>query len=552
MRQFLFLLLSAAFLLYCDAKSRRYTSGATRKGGKGKRVAVEERDDDEMGEQQPVADRDVFGDVAEFLHSSSGKAFKKFKYAEVRRAVAKLAASQSTLKTMDGATHHFVNAFKEASTLAARHARFLGTEKPKRKEAAKLYEYVTTVERSLQAAEILQATRNTNDAERVQWLRDSGLEELKRVVVEHKGLACVVSVLRPLPVVAENGDESKSSNSGKAPGGKTNERKQRTAPKAFAPGELVVSVVELGDAHQSLSNALRAMKVAEVTVPLKAVGFVSEEATLQPTLLALAVKGLEQCREVLLAPPTATAAVVVEGQVALSFDSPNATATTTETASAVSAAPPSTPPAPSVPRPEQLRFVGYSAGGAVAAYMALILDGSLASAHESLSPCAPFSAAFSKRVQCICLAPPPCLSRTLVPKFVTSILCGDDLVPRASPDSIARLKDRVLTALNNGAGKSGLSAGLGGLTSWVGDLSAVASRSLQQYSTGQHDLAALAVPGRVFYCKSRSLQNGASIQRVMRGNWREDVLWLLHDILLSAKMAEHHSLDYHVRCLSRL
>jgi hypothetical protein len=103
----------------------------------------------------------------------------------------------------------------------------------------------------------------------------------------------------------------------------------------------------------------------------------------------------------------------------------------------------------------------------------------------------------------------------LVPKFVTSILCGDDLVPRASPDSIARLKDRVLAALNNGAGKSGLSAGLGGLTSWVGDLSAVASRSLQQYSAGQHDLAALAVPGRVFYCKSRSLQNGASIQRVM-------------------------------------
>jgi len=541
MRQFLFLLLAAAFLLCCEAK-RRYTSGAIRKGGK-KRVAAEERDDDETGEQ-PVAGRDAFGDVAEFLHSSGGKAFKKFKYVEVRRAVAKLAASQSALKTMDGATHHFVNAFKEASTLAARHARFLGTDKPKRKEAAKLYEYVTTVERSLQAAEILQATRNTNDAERVQWLLDSGLEELKRVVVEHNGLACVVSVLRPLPVVAEN-DDAKSSNSGKAhAGGKNNERKQRTAPKAFAPGELVVSVVELGDAHQSLSNALRAMKVAEVTVPLKAVGFVSEEATLQPTLLALAVKGLEQCKEVLLAPPTATAAVPPQ---ALRSD-PNATETTLP----VSAAPASTPPAPSVPRPEQLRFVGYSAGGAVAAYMALILDGSLASSHELLSPCTPFSAAFSKRVQCICLAPPPCLSRTLVPKFVTSILCGDDLVPRASPDSIARLKDRVLAALNNGAGKSGLASGLGGLTSWVGDLSAVASRSLQQYSAGQHDLAALAVPGRVFYCKSRSLQNGASIQRVMRGNWREDVLWLLHDILLSAKMAEHHSLDYYVRCLSRL
>ena len=44
---------------------------------------------------------------------------------------------------------------------------------------------------------------------------------------------------------------------------------------------------------------------------------------------------------------------------------------------------------------------------------------------------------------------------------------------------------------------------------------------------------------------------GATIQRVMRGNWQEDMLWQLKEILLSKRMLEHHTLDSYIRTLNR-
>jgi len=516
-------------LLACTGRSSRKTAR--------RKVRVESRAEEADG------DRDVFDLVAQYFSKSGGKGFRDYDEVEIRRSIAKLAASQATLKTMDGATHQFVNAFKEASTLRARHAKFVGAESPKKKEAAKLYEYVTTVERSLQAAEVCQAVRNSNEVERAEWLKNAGLVELKRFVVEHNKLPCTVAVLAPMstPTAEASGTSIRSSNS-TAKSARTaaaTERKARTAPQAYAPGELVIAVVETGDCLDAVSKALRVFKADSVVVPLKSVGFVEEEVTLQPTLLELTKQALEQCEEFLVAarPPAPTA--------------PEATAEGGEAAAVKAATTGDAPPPPAEPAsqqrvlPTQIRLMGYSSGAAVAAYMALVLDGSLVSEHKLLKGTAPFAKLFHKGVRCYCLAPPPCVSRSIVPRFVSTVVCGDDLVPRASHASISRLKDRLLKALASGGG-------LGALTSWVGDVSSVASKSLQQYTGGQHDLSALSVPGRVFFCKSRSLQNGASIQRVMRGNWREDVLWLLHEILVSKKMAEHHSLEYIIKTLSRL
>jgi hypothetical protein len=71
------------------------------------------------------------------------------------------------------------------------------------------------------------------------------------------------------------------------------------------------------------------------------------------------------------------------------------------------------------------------------------------------------------------------------------------------------------------------------------------------YAAGGHDLSTLSVVGRVFYLKSRQHKEGATIQRVLRGNWKEDMLWLLHEILLSKKMFDHHSLKNYINTLAR-
>jgi hypothetical protein len=61
----------------------------------------------------------------------------------------------------------------------------------------------------------------------------------------------------------------------------------------------------------------------------------------------------------------------------------------------------------------------------------------------------------------------------------------------------------------------------------------------------------LSLPGRVFFIKPRKLKAGATIQRVLRGNWQEDMLWQLHDVLISQRMLEHHTLDSYIRTLNR-
>jgi len=50
---------------------------------------------------------------------------------------------------------------------------------------------------------------------------------------------------------------------------------------------------------------------------------------------------------------------------------------------------------------------------------------------------------YSKRVQCICIAPFPCISRVIVPQYVSSLICGDDIVPRATPEAMTKLRTRL-------------------------------------------------------------------------------------------------------------
>lgn len=141
-----------------------------------------------------------------------------------------------------------------------------------------------------------------------------------------------------------------------------------------------------------------------IDVTLPGVGFSQEEISLQPSILKLA----EKCLSIL-------------GEYLLSSSS----------------YPPTT-----------VRVVGHSLGAAVGAYVSMILDGSLNLSHhyngkvfgvknnsDSVNIVLNMTSRFHNNVSCICLGPPPCVSRSIIPSFVTSVLCGDDCVVRSSKDS---------------------------------------------------------------------------------------------------------------------
>jgi hypothetical protein len=60
---------------------------------------------------------------------------------------------------------------------------------------------------------------------------------------------------------------------------------------------------------------------------------------------------------------------------------------------------------------------------------------------------------FKNKTNCLLVAPPPCLSRNLIPRFLTSVVCGDDFFCRCTQNSLKIFSDRVVKALQSGAGK---------------------------------------------------------------------------------------------------
>jgi hypothetical protein len=148
-----------------------------------------------------VKQSDPYEVFAQFLIQSSRKSgdFEDYSLDEVRRAVKKLAGGQEALKSMDGAAHKLRSTFYDSSaSLNGRYEKFISSDKKKLKEAGKLYEYVTTVERSLQAAEILQAVSQENEMKRNKWMLEAGLKEIKRVNLSKNKVNCILSIMIPI------------------------------------------------------------------------------------------------------------------------------------------------------------------------------------------------------------------------------------------------------------------------------------------------------------------------------------------------------------------
>lgn len=56
---------------------------------------------------------DAYDEIARHLLRTGSDEFKGFYVKDVKGALSHIAAGQSTLKSLDGATHHFSNKFKD-------------------------------------------------------------------------------------------------------------------------------------------------------------------------------------------------------------------------------------------------------------------------------------------------------------------------------------------------------------------------------------------------------------------------------------------------------
>jgi hypothetical protein len=189
------------------------------------------------------------------------------------------------------------------------------------------------VERSLQAAEILQAVGNKKEKERAKWMKAAGLTEIRRITVTKNKLRCVLSVMQPIPESAPVLSESCSSssvgtesvNDEVADGPQTSNptakksKSQHDVVPRFSAGELVLGFMDdcpsdsTGSGDPSVRELLCSMTQEGEQLSLNSVGLVAEEVTVQPVLLSMAAQALTQLTD-LIAPAPAPAVQEDEGE----------------------------------------------------------------------------------------------------------------------------------------------------------------------------------------------------------------------------------------------
>lgn len=163
----------------------------------------------------------------------------------------------------------------------------------------------------------------------------------------------------------------------------------------------------------------------------------------------------------------------------------------------------------------------------------------------------PLSGFGRARSSAMTLGAPPCLSGNVLAAFCTSFLYGDDVVVRATSDSIGRLYDRIQRNVKGGF--------VGRNIGWMSDTLSLTVSSLQSHAHGSEgEEANLAVPGRAFLVRPRRLGGLCSIHEVGTLNkggreaLRANLLWQLHDVLLSKSMWKHHKLESYIHGLDRV
>ncbi len=152
------------------------------------------------------------------------------------------------------------------------------------------------------------------------------------------------------------------------------------------------------------------------------------------------------------------------------------------------------------------------------------------------------------RSSAVALGPPPSISANIKAAFITSVIVGDDIICRASKDSLDRLRERAKKRLEGGL----ITKQMG----WMTDTLSLTVSSLQSHAHGSEgEEARLSIPGKVYLVRPRSIGGGvSSIHEIGRGRdaLRAAVLWQLNDVLLSRSLWKHHSLESYIRSLDKV
>lgn len=372
-----------------------------------------------------------------------------------------------------------------SSSLQSRYENFIDKKKKNTKEAAKLREYVTTVERGMQACEILQTVSINDPMERKESLLQANLTEISRFPLHYNKLHCTVSFLLPIPDNTENNTDY-----------------SQISPElqAYGRDELVIAITDdVKKASISIAQLLRLMSFESpvpITIPSQ-----DEPFFIQPTLLELSLKVCEHLSSFLSRVKASNTQSTSDGDTAEHLiDQLN---DITHQKSTLIKRP-----------PKRFRVVGYSAGGGVASYLSMILDGALdiksyfqaksasssstttdsltnttsnsfnetSSVKEEIDDVSSLFGKYRNRIRTMVIGPPPCISRNIVPKFISCIIHGDDVISRTQTSSISQFQQRMKKALKGGAGKAS-SWGWMLNTGLLQDVKTVAGKFFESFSS---------------------------------------------------------------------
>jgi hypothetical protein len=155
------------------------------------------------------------------------------------------------------------------------------------------------------------------------------------------------------------------------------------------------------------------------------------------------------------------------------------------------------------------------------------------------------------RVSAVVLGAPPCLSANIEVPFVTSILFGDDIIGRVTPDSLDRFYKRTRRAMQQ---KNIIRKKL----NWMSDAAMMATSNIHTHAFGKDKDLKLVTPGLAYLIRPRRLANQCSIHEVGtllhggREALRAAILWQLNDVLLSRSLWKHHQLESYIHGLDRV
>jgi hypothetical protein len=156
------------------------------------------------------------------------------------------------------------------------------------------------------------------------------------------------------------------------------------------------------------------------------------------------------------------------------------------------------------------------------------------------------------RVSSVIIGAPPCLSSNIDVPFITSLLYGDDIIGRVSPESLDRFYRRTRRAIQQ-------RSVIGKKLNWMSDSFSLATSNLQFHVfNGKDKNNRLAIPGRAFLIRPRRFGNQCSIHEIgsqLQGGreaLRAAFFWQVNDILLSRSLWKHHQLHSYIHGLDRV